>query len=170
MPPRGFLYVKYYSGEGKGINGTHPNIAVRKSLLNLVGINEDELLTDESNQILGIKNIETENGTRSVTRVVGLIYSELEGMKCAEDHKTLWEVFLTPFSSTSARIAKGEKVLSVFDDIKNQTGKDPYNLHVVSVPKQKKDFDFADLTGKRDVATVVMDRKQKAPAKRLTML
>jgi hypothetical protein len=39
MPPRGFLYVQYYSGEGKKLLGTRPNIAVRKSLLHMVTIN-----------------------------------------------------------------------------------------------------------------------------------
>lgn len=36
MPPRGFLFVVYYSGEGKHLNGTLPNIPVRKSFYHMV--------------------------------------------------------------------------------------------------------------------------------------
>lgn len=81
------------------------------------------------------QSIDTPSGKRDALRVVRQIYSKLDGRKCALDHRSLWEVFLTPLNSTSARIARGEKVLSVFEEIRAATGKDPFNLHFVDPPK-----------------------------------
>lgn len=141
MPPRGFLYVIYYSGEGKKLRGTQPNVPVRKSFYHLVGINERDLFWDESNHVFEKQSIDTESGKREVLRIVDSIFIKPEGTKCAMDCRSLWEVLLTPFTSTSARIAHGEKVLGVFDAIRAKTGKDPYNLHVVNVPKIRKKND-----------------------------
>lgn len=166
MPPRGFLYVIYYSGEGKKLQGTQPNVPVRKSFLHLVGINEVDLLCDESNHIVEKQSIDTEYGQRDVMRVVDSIFTELEGVKCAMDCRALWEVLLAPSHSTSARIARGEKVLAVFDSIRAQSGKDPFNLHVVSVPKirKKKEQKEAAAALKRaqvNTIAVVESRKTK---------
>jgi hypothetical protein len=136
MPPRGFLYVVYYSGEGKQLEGTLPDIDVRKSFLNLVGIEELDLFRDESNFIMEKNVVQTVHGPKEVMQVIDRIYDTPKGKKCAMDNRTLWEVFLTPFNSTSARIARGEKVIAVFDEIRRKTGKDPYNLHVISVVKK----------------------------------
>ena len=136
MPPRGFLYVIYYSGEGKHLQGTLPNLPVRKSLFHLVGITEDDFLMDECNLIYEKKIIETEHGQREIPVLADKIYSVPEGTKSAMDNKKLWEVFLTPLNSSSARIARGEKVLAIFDEMREKAcGKDPYNLHNVTLPK-----------------------------------
>ena len=136
MPPRGFLFVKYYSGEGKGLCDCRPDVPLRKSLFHLVGITEEIFLKDESNQIFEKRRVVTTHGEREVSYVSGHLFSDLVGDKCAMDHRSLWEVFLTPFNSSSARIAAGEKVISVFNEIRIRSGgKDPYNLHVILPPK-----------------------------------
>lgn len=44
---RGLLNITYYSGEGKKKKGCRPYISFRKSLLNLVLINEDEIVAED---------------------------------------------------------------------------------------------------------------------------
>ncbi len=46
MPMRGLLNVTYYSGEGQNKKGCKPYVAFRKSLLNLVLINEEEIVAE----------------------------------------------------------------------------------------------------------------------------
>jgi hypothetical protein len=48
MTTRGVLCVTYYSGEGKGKRGCRPNIGLRKSMLALVLINEDEIMEEDA--------------------------------------------------------------------------------------------------------------------------
>jgi hypothetical protein len=43
---RSLMNITYYSGEGQGKQGCRPYIAFRKSLLNLVLINEEEIVED----------------------------------------------------------------------------------------------------------------------------
>jgi hypothetical protein len=47
MPLRGLVNITYYSGEGKNKNGCKPYVSFRKSLLNLVLINEEEICDEE---------------------------------------------------------------------------------------------------------------------------
>lgn len=102
------------------------------------------MFRDESNLVLEKQSIDTPNGIRDALRVVSQKFSTIEGVKCASDHRTLWEVFLTPFNSTSARIARGEKVLSVFEEIRYITGKDPYNLYFADPPRIRPKNEEAD--------------------------
>lgn len=135
MPPRGFLYVVYYSGGGEKLHGTSPDIPVRKSMLNLVGITEQDLFRDDSNVIKQKTVVQTSHGPKEVMKIVDMIYDTPEGKKSAMNHRNLWEVYLAPSTSTSARIARGEKIMSVFGEVRAKTGKDPFNLHVVSLVK-----------------------------------
>eukprot|EP00602_Paraphysomonas_sp_CaronLab_P012109 CAMPEP_0185042790 /NCGR_PEP_ID=MMETSP1103-20130426/42550_1 /TAXON_ID=36769 /ORGANISM="Paraphysomonas bandaiensis, Strain Caron Lab Isolate" /LENGTH=184 /DNA_ID=CAMNT_0027582909 /DNA_START=130 /DNA_END=684 /DNA_ORIENTATION=- len=100
MPHRGFLYVEYYSGEGKGLHGCAPNISLRKSFFHLVAITEDDIICDDNNV--------TENGSR--------IHDEAVGVEVAYSRQEQWMKLLSPPDSTSARIARGESVEKVFLD------------------------------------------------------
>ena len=85
-------------------------------------------MRDESNFIVEKNVVDTAYGKREVTSIVDRIYDVPEGKKCVLENRELWENFLSPVNSTSARIAAGEKTLLVFEDVQRSTGKDPFSL------------------------------------------
>lgn len=83
MPMRGLVNITYYSGEGKMKKGCRPYVSYRKSLLNLVLINEDEIVRESM---------------RSKPPA-----AILPGDKALQRHNNLWENYLAPIHIDTKR-------------------------------------------------------------------
>jgi hypothetical protein len=46
MPTKGIFAFNYYSGDGKGLDGCRPIVCLRKALLNLVLVDEDDMIEE----------------------------------------------------------------------------------------------------------------------------
>lgn len=68
MPRRGFLFLRYYCGDGEKINGCRAEVTVRKALLSMVKIDEADYLADEFNL--------TEDGVKIHNLLIGTNYAK----------------------------------------------------------------------------------------------
>jgi hypothetical protein len=120
MPRRGFISLRYYCGDGERINGCRAEVTARKALLCLVKIDEADLLADENNTL--------EDGTKIHNLLVGANYAKqykpsagstlphLLSSSHSSGMPAIWDQYLAPFNSPSARMARGEKFVEVFGD------------------------------------------------------
>ena len=84
LPNRGTFCFTYYSGEGDQLNGCKPNIGLRKSLLQLVYLDERNIISDEER-----KRMATENEIIDDT-------IQTTGVTYMKNNSNLWMTYLTP--------------------------------------------------------------------------
>ncbi len=100
---RGLLNITYYSGEGQGKNGCKPYIGFRKSLLNLVLINEEEIVEDSVRSKLHHKQLP---GERAFQKHYGKFvkkYTFFSSLLIYYYRLALWDTYLAPPNVDSNR-------------------------------------------------------------------